>query len=199
MNLDYEPSGEDQELIKIWQQSLSPAGIDSAHFVQEFSGRMRKFDRKVWWRNFREYAVGALLIAYFSWQLSASRMRLLPIAGIAAVGFVMAYLWWSHRQTPPLDPAADARSYRAALLNRYDRQIRLLSGVKYWYVLPLYSWMLLSIMTTIPAHDAKRRIVAGIIPTAFSLFVIWLNEIYAVKKLRLKRMQVEELLDEGKS
>ena len=105
----------------------------------------------------------------------------------------------SHRQTPPLDPAADARSYRAALLNRYDRQIRLLSGVKYWYVLPLYSWILLSIMTTIPAHDAKRRIVAGIIPTAFSLFVIWLNEIYAVKKLRLKRMQVEELLDEGKS
>jgi hypothetical protein len=83
------------------------------------------------------------------------------------------------------------------LLNRYDRQIRILRGVKYWYVLPLYSWILLSIMTTVPAHETRRRIVVGIIPTAFSLFVIWLNEVYAVKKLRLKRTQVEELLDEG--
>ena len=198
MKFDYEPSGDDQELIRVWQQNLPPAAIDPAQIIQEISSRMTKFDRTVWWRNFREYAAGGILIAFFSWRLLNSAARLLPLAGIVAVSFVMIYLWWSHRQITPVDPTADARSYRAALLERYDRQIRLLSGVKYWYVLPLYSWILLSIMMTVPTQNVRRRVVAILIETAFAGFVVWLNEVHAVKKLKVKRMQVEELLAEGK-
>ena len=198
MKFDYEPNDDDRELIGIWQQNLSPAGIEPTRIIQEISSRMTKFDRTIWWRNFREYAAGGILIAFFSWRLLDSAMRLLSLAGIVAVGFVMSYLWWSHRQITPVDPTADVRSYRAALLERYDRQIRLLSGVKYWYVLPLYSWILLSIMTTTPTQNVRRRVVASLIATAFAVFVVWLNEVHAVNKLRVKRMQVEELLAEGK-
>jgi uncharacterized membrane protein YhaH (DUF805 family) len=84
-------------------------------------------------------------------------------------------------------------------MNRYDRQIHLLSRVKYWYVLPLYLWMVLNIVVTIPAQQAKRRIVAGLTVTAFSLFVVWLNEAYAVRKLKDKRRKAETLLAEGKT
>jgi hypothetical protein len=40
MNFDYEPSGDDQELIRIWQQNLPPAGIDPVQIVQEMSCRI---------------------------------------------------------------------------------------------------------------------------------------------------------------
>ncbi|MDZ4797439.1 MAG: hypothetical protein SGI92_04710 [Bryobacteraceae bacterium] len=63
----------------------------------------------------------------------------------------MAYLWRSNRKTQqPLDPALDVRSYQAALIQRYDAQIRLLSNVKYWYVLPLFGWMAL-VGLTVPS------------------------------------------------
>ena len=198
MNFDYEPGGDDQELMKIWQRNLVAADMDYAQIVQDMSSKMKKFDRTIWWRNFSEYAAGGLLIAFFSWRLFDSALRLLSVAGIFAVGFVMTYLWWSHRQATPLDPAADALSYRAALLDRYDRQIRLLSGVKYWYVLPLYSWTLLSIVMTVPPQNVKRRIGAGLVSTALCAFVVWLNEVRAVKKLRVERMRAEALLEEGK-
>ena len=176
MKLDEEPSGEEQDLMKIWQNSLLPERMDSVQIVQEISSRLNKLDRTIWWRNFREFAACGVSIAFFSWRLFAPTLRLLSAAGLAAAGLVMIYLWWSHRQLTPLDPAADAASYRAALLDRYDRQIRVLSGVKYWYVLPLYLWMLLSIMMTVPSQQIERRMGAALLVTAFSVFVVWLNE-----------------------
>jgi hypothetical protein len=198
MKFDQEPRGEEEELMKMWQDNLLPGRLDAAQMVREIAGRVKTFDRTIWWRNLREYAAGAILIAFFSWRSFDPASRLIAVAGIVAVGFVMTYLWRSHRQITPLDPSADAMSYRAALMDRYDRQIRLLSGVKYWYVLPLYLWMLLSIMMTVPSQKIGRRMGAGLVVTAFSIFIIWLNEGYAVRKLRVKRKQAEALLDEGK-
>lgn len=198
MNLHQEPSGEQQELMKMWQENPLPGPMDAAQIVREIARRTEKFDRTIWWRNVREYAAGAVLIAFFSWRLFDPASRLIAVAGLVAVGFVMIYLRWSHRQTPPLDPTADAKSYAAALIDRYDRQIRLLSRVKYWYVLPLYLWMLLSIMMSVPSQEIGRRIRVSLVVTAFSILVIWLNEGYGVRKLRDKRKKVEALLEDGK-
>jgi hypothetical protein len=49
----------------------------------------------------------------------------------------MGYLWWKHRGHLPLDPAADAIAYKAALLTRGDGQIDLLRSVTNWSLLPL--------------------------------------------------------------
>ena len=199
MKLHQEPGGEQQELMKMWQENPLPGVMDAAQIVREIARRTEKFDRTIWWRNLREYAAGAILIAFFAWRLFDSASRLIAVAGLVAVGFVMIYLRWSHRQTRPLDPSADAKSYAAALIDRYDRQIRLLSRVKYWYVLPLYLWMLLSIMMTVPSQEMGRRIRAALFVTALSIFVIWLNEGYAVRKLKDKRKKVEALLEEEKN
>lgn len=199
MKFDRPPGDQEQDLMSMWQKTVLPGRMDEAHIMQEIARRMQRFDRVIWWRNLREYAAGAVLIAYFCWRSLYPASRLLALAGIVAVAFVLIYLWRNHRQTPPLDPSADGKSYQAALLSRYDTQIRLLRRVKYWYVLPLYLWMLLVIAMTSPSNAIGRRIGGGIFVTVFSLFVIWLNEGYAVKKLIEKRKKAEALLEEGKN
>src|ERR1044071_5436542 len=117
---------QDKELMKMWQESLLPAPMDAHELAITIAKRMERFDRKIFWRNTREYVAGGCLIAWFLWMLRYPGHRQIPIAGIVAVGFVMIYLWLNQRRKQALDPSADVRSYQTALLERYDRQIELL-------------------------------------------------------------------------
>lgn len=189
MNADQE-----KELIKMWQESLVPMPKNAPQLAIEIAARREKFDRRIFWRNMREYVVGGGLIAWFLWLLRYPGQRYLSVAGIVAVGFVMIYLWRSQRKKQPLDPSADVRSYQAALLERYDREIELLRRVKYWYVAPLYAWMMLVLFTAPSPHVG--RLPYFIVYTAFAIFIIWLNEGYAVRKLREARQNAESLIGE---
>ena len=182
-----------EELIRMWQENSLTPPIDIAQLTREICAKVEKFDRRILWRNLREYAAGGVLIAWFLWQSFEPSRRMIAIAGIAAVGFVMVYLWLSHRANKPLDPSADARSYQKALLARYDLQIRLLSQVKYWYVLPLYAWVVL-VITLVPPRTSWSRPVAFAFATLLCAFVVWLNESYGVRKLRAEREKAESLV-----
>jgi hypothetical protein len=85
------------------------------------------------------------------------------------------------------------KSYQAALLDRYDHQIRLLRRVKYWYVLPIYLWMLL-VIVTVPGRFPGGRITYFAIATLLAAFIVWLNEGYGVRKLRAARREAESLV-----
>jgi hypothetical protein len=84
-----------------------------------------------------------------------------------------------------------------ALLARYDIQIRLLSQVKYWYVLPIYAWMVL-VLTQVTSRTPWWRPAYFVLATLFSAFVIWLNECYGVRKLRAEREKAEALIQEAR-
>ena len=185
---------QDKELMKMWQENLQPASMDARQLAKQIAERAQRFDRKIYWRNMREYIAGGGLIAWFLWLSRNPGQRYLSIAGIVAVGFVMIYLWRSQRGRQPLDASADVRSYRAALLERYDRQIALLRRVKYWYVAPLYAWWMLVVFTA--TSPASRRLPYFIAFTAFAAFVIWLHESYGVRKLRKAREEAEAVIGE---
>jgi hypothetical protein len=187
MNADQE-----KELMRMWQESLLPAPMDARQLAMTIAKRVERFDRKIFWRNMREYVAGSGLIAWFLWLLRYPGQWYLSVAGIVAVGFVMIYLWRSQRKKQPLDPSADVSSYQTALLDRYDCQIELLRRVKYWYVAPLYAWMML-VLFTAPSPNIGR-LPYFIVFTAFAAFVIWLNEGYAVRKLRKARRNAESLI-----
>jgi uncharacterized membrane protein YbaN (DUF454 family) len=187
---------EGKELIRMWQESTLPGPFDPSKLAREISGQVRTFDRRIFWRNFREYAAGFLFMGFMLLNVVHPERRLIGFSGIAAVAFVMIYMWRSHRSTPQLDTTADARSYQAALLARYDRQIRLLRNVKYWYVLPLYAWMVLTVFLT-RAPGARMTYLA--VMTAFAAFIVWLNEGYAVRKLREQRKKTESMLQFSES
>jgi hypothetical protein len=144
------------------------------------------------WRNAREYAAGIVLLVVFLGQLVIGDDRIGALGGIGSVGFVMGYLWWKHRALQPLDPAADALAYKAALLARVDDQIRLLRSVTYWYLLPLFLpslWQALHVWDKSPwAAALSLAVVSGIFG-----FLRWLNVTAGVGALLATRANVESM------
>jgi hypothetical protein len=186
----------EKELIQMWQEMPFPAEADPQQLTCQTVSEIRKIDRRIFWRNLREYLAGGVLIAFFVYRLFEPGKWVIAVAGIAAVGFVMTYLWRSHRDNKPLDPSAEPRAFQSALIARYDRQIRLLSRVKYWYVLPLYAWIFFVIVPLFLKAPASG-IVLFAIATVFMIFIVWLNESYGVRTLRAERRKAEALIQEA--
>lgn len=194
----------DKELQQVWQASIIPQPADPAEIARTIAGTVRQFDRKIFWRNFREYAAGGVMLIVFACSAAFGAGRIVPLVGVVAVSFVLGYLWWKHRDLKPPDPSADASAYKAALLARYDRQIQLLRSVRYWYFLPLYVWILAATVANALHRPARLSPWAHAISLAASLgFVtalyVWLarlNERYAVRRLAEAKKQAESLLSE---
>jgi hypothetical protein len=151
-----------------------------------------RFDQKIFWRNFREYAAGIALLVLFGGQIVLGYDRIGGAIGFLSVAFVMAYLWWTHRGLQPLDPAADLAAYRVALLGRFDDQIRLLRTVPYWYLLPLFVPCL---WVTGRMWDQQRWRVLVPLAILAALYTVigWLNVRVGVPRLRRTRAKVEAM------
>lgn len=185
-------SNEHDDLRHLWQGD-APAAPDPERVARLIMAQTWRFDHKVFWRNAREYIAGAVAIVGFGAQAVVGYERARGVAAVVCVSFVMLYLWWQHRTLHPLDPAADAASYRRALLARIDNQIALLRGVPYWYLLPLavpIAWS--------PVADLPRKGWVSLIPLACLIpvvaFVGWLNARAGVRVLRSTRDQVAAVL-----
>jgi hypothetical protein len=184
------------ELMELWQQGTSrePDPREVARLAARAT--TTRFDRGVFRRNLREYAGGALLMGIYGWQAVRGNHAVQYSIGFAAVGFVMIWLWWKHRGIQPLDPSADARTYRAAMLLRIDQQIRLLRTVRYWYLAPLF----IPVFLQMAQLFGKGRRMTAILGLAGSAAVFWLaallNEKLALPGLVAQRKRIESLYDE---
>ncbi len=180
------------ELMMLWQQGTS-AEPDAAE-VARLAGRatMTRFDGIIKRRNFMEYAAGAILLIVGAVRLWSGAEPVQPLLLMGSVSFVMVYLWNQHRHLAPLDVAADARSYQAAMLQRIDQQMRLLSSVRYWYLLPL-SIPVLWQTATMWRRSPGRAIISLAVVTAVFAAVAWLNERAGIARLRAARAKIEAL------
>jgi hypothetical protein len=135
------------------------------------------------------------MMLFFAWLVYIGDEPIKHTVAFVCVAFVLGYLRWQHRGLAPLDPAADARTYQAAMLDRIDRQMRLLGTVRYWYLLPLYVPGLWTVAVT-----WKRSPVAAvfgwIIITGVFVFIGWLNEYAGIKFLKAERAKIEALYRE---
>lgn len=182
----------DDEWIQFWQMHAVAAPDPDLHGRLVLT-QVRRFDQKVWWRNFREYAAGLILMGVFAGLVVLGHDRRTGAIGFVCVGFVMAQLWWRHRRLKPLDPAADIATYRAALLKRYDDQIGLLRTMPYWYLLPLFVPALSIAVSVWPRSHARTSIFLAIVAAAY-VFVGWLNVRRGVGMLRASRARIESML-----
>jgi len=195
-------TGLDNELQQVWQASSISQPADPAEIARTIAGAVHRFDRSIFWRNFREYAAGGVMLIVFAGSAALGHGRIVPLVGVVAVSFVLGYMWWKHRNLKPLDPTADARAYKAALLARYDRQIQLLRSVRYWYFLPLYVWILAATVANAlhrPAHLSPWAHAISLAAslgfvTALYVWLLRLNERHAVRRLAEAKKQAESLL-----
>jgi hypothetical protein len=131
----------------------------------------------------------------FAGQMALGPDRVGGAIGFVCVAFVMAYLWWKHRGLQPLDPAADVAAYRAALVRRFDDQIRLLRTVPYWYLLPLFVpclWLFIRMWGTV----RWKVLIPFVVIAAFFAFIGWLNVGPGVRMLRAARAKAEAMFTE---
>jgi hypothetical protein len=198
---------QDYDLEQLWRsQPVSPAlkGEDMRKIVLQ---KMEKFDRKVHTRNRSEVIVAgltAMAFSYFVWAQQNSLARLGAAIVVASLIWIVFYIL--RRGTGPVDPNPDQSlaGYRSALVSKIDYQIRLLRSVKYWYLLPMYVGLL-----TLSAGWLQDRAAVGgltgkdaIGPVIYTVIfggIWWLNEVYAVRKLRAWREQLASGAQESES
>jgi hypothetical protein len=183
---------EDDDLMAYWQQPVAD-DPDPRSQARRLASQITRFDRQILRRNLLEYLAGAVVVAWASYHaLQGSRQALAVIAGVS---FVLAYLWRAHRRLPIPDPAADGRTYRDALLQRFERQIRLLRRVRYWYLPPLYLPAVWQAAEAWPRSPWAAVIILVVVTGLFAL-IGWLNEVLAVRTLEQARASVQDLFTE---
>ena len=187
----------EDELVLLWRQGASTA--PDPEEIARLAGRasIMRFDRLIFWRNFREYVAGLVLLAFVAWEIVTGKEGGIPVIGLGCVSFILVYLWWYHRHFTPLDPSEDARAYQAAMLSRIDKQIRLLSTIRYWAVTPFAILALADFL-----GEVRGRPVSAVLYLAFEIgslvAVILLNERsrWGVPRLREERTKIERLYEE---
>ena len=187
--------GERPEHEQDWARLWNDYSVDASH--PELLARLTlthvwKFDQTIFWRNFREYAAGLVVLVVFAGQAILSDDRAGALLGAGCVGFVMLYLWWKHRGLQPLDPMLDLAAYRQAALARYDGQIRLLQTVTYWYLLPLLVPVLWQLARAWPKSPVAAGLMAVVVVGLYG-FLRWLNVNVAAVQLKASRERLERM------
>ena len=164
--------------------------------------RSKTFERKIRNRDWREIIAAAIVCVVFIW-VALHGQNLLQQAGgwiVSASGLWIAYYIRLHRFHPTeSDPTVDMQRYTQELLRQYDRQIGLLKTVKYWYLLPLYTGVILGWAGTLQLDRAARwngPILNITFVTALFGLIWWLNEIHAVRHVQAERARLAALIAE---
>jgi len=163
---------------KIWQEQPVEGITMPAEVIRK---RAARFERKIRWRNYREYAaslIAAAMLGYFVVTTHDALSR-------AAFGLFLAGLGWIvvqlHRKGAPksmppgLDTLTCLRFYRSEL----ERQRAMVASVWSWYLAPLVPGMVVytvgrAIQSPRPAAWAGLLLFDGGVAAAF-LFIWKLN------------------------
>ena len=164
--------------------------------------RTKKFDRRVRARNLREIIAsifGGLVLGWTmlgthdAWKITGG-----AVMEIGLVVIIYVLLRYGKAGAEP-DPNGTLSGYTKALMDKYDRQIRLLKTAKYWYLLPMFVGIVIMLAGSVVEHVqagtlGPKVFIWPVILAAFFGFAWWLNEVYAVGRLERCRAKTEEML-----
>ena len=128
------------ELGALWQsQPTEPPRMSP----EELRSRMHRFERRIFWRNLREYAAGVVVLivfGYYEWLFPALLQRIGSTLTIAGTLYVMYQL---HRRASARISPADAGMKSCLEYHRQEleRQRDALRAVWSWYLLPFVPGM----------------------------------------------------------
>lgn len=185
----------------LWQsQPAEPPKLSS----EDLRRKMRGSERRIFWRNIREYAAGAFVIAafgFYEWKLPTLLLRIGSGLTIAGTIYVMFQL---HRRASVGPAPSDLGLsscidfYRRAL----ERQRDALRAVWSWYLLPFIpGFTVFSIGTALNQRAARPGnlghlvmgfgILAGCVTAVF--FGVWKLNQCGAKKLQSQIDELNEL------
>jgi cytochrome c biogenesis protein CcdA len=185
----------DDELQRLWHAGGVPDQKEDetmlSQAIEQARARGRSLRRNVARRNTLEYlgcAVVAVYCGYTAWGAGETLTRI-GFAWIAASAIWIAFWLTRYGGTPPDDRELALAEYRQQVLENLRRQERLLRTVKYWYLAPMYTGLLLTLAGKWRQFTAQGLSPApllgslGLVTAVFGL--IWaLNEIYGVRAVK---------------
>jgi hypothetical protein len=190
------------ELQRLWTSDPSPrlSKEEKERIMQQAEAKLEKFDRRLQGRQYREILGAVLVAALFGVQYANATAVFAKVgcAVIIAGALWIVYYLLRHGLGPASPyPGASLEEYKAGVVSKYNHQIRLLSRVKYWYVLPLYVGIVLVTVGGIERNGWVARpfhwyYLAAV--TVLCAVVVWLNEVWTVKRLRKERDELSATL-----
>ena len=191
------------DLQRIWQEDHSqPEREDTSMIVRLVQEKQRSLLDLVRGQNLAEYilALGfAPLTALAAWKVAEPLIQLgyLILTATLLAGTIV--MWVSERRTRTTQQFdLNVRENQSLLLQSYDRRIRYLKSVKYWYAMPLFfgaSLVLVPIaLRTLPGPWGIL-LPLGLILGAW--VAVWhMNDVRRVGDLQQRKNEVQKLLDE---
>jgi hypothetical protein len=129
---------DNDELRRLWQSQKPEKNMNQTISLSEIRVQASAFDRKMRFRNAREYVAAAIICAGFGWRAFHAHSWL---ESAASVEIVLTAIWITatlvRSVTPEPGPSATMREVLAFHRTQMDRQIKLLSRAYVWYVAPL--------------------------------------------------------------
>jgi hypothetical protein len=181
------------ELGRLWGRD-GGRQCDRAALVAEVERRAQGFERTIRHRDLREAVGGAVVAVLFLWMAAHDRSALERAGHLWVAGcgiWVVVYMRRFARAAGQPVVHQTLAAYQEELMERYQRQIRLLKSAKYWYVLPFWLGLVVSVAGTAIRIGSVAAFAIGAVPvTLISLGLWWLNEGPGVRHLEGQRRQL---------
>ena len=175
----------------LWQ---SQEGESVTMTLEEIRRRAARFERRIWWRNFREYAAGILLIVWIlallhvlhGWDLLG------PSLMLAGVIYVMIQL--RRRGTARSFPAGtNTRSSIEFHRLELERQRDALRTIWSWYLLPLVPGVAAVFAVAAVKRGVNARLIGSIILGVLVFVGVWALNQCGARKLDRKIQELHAM------
>lgn len=157
--------------------------------AQEIRRRAAKFERRILWRNIREYLGGAIAAGLFAWFFATSHDVLfrvsfaLNIAGLAYMAYQL------HRRASARSMPGDLGAVNSLEFHRreLERQLDFVRHIWRWYLGPLVPGLVLFSVAMLLANPHKVfRLALTNVFFASCLILVWRLNAYSARCLERK-------------
>ncbi len=190
----------DEELKRLWQNQPFPEPPkDVATLVTMAGQKHRKFQRSIFWRDFREAGVALALIPIFvafARQKNALWTSYLSVVALAFIaGFIVIdRLRWRKAAAGPGETIADTI---ASALTEVEHQIWLLRNVLWWYIGPSMGALIIEAAHQMLSGDRHASGFIGRIAVYLLVGAVvwWVNQQAVKRSLEPQRSELQKLLE----
>jgi hypothetical protein len=183
-----------QNIREIWQHQ-PVEGIKMS--VEEIRTRASKFERKMMWRNVREYVGSAIAAGLFISFIVKSHDLLFQVACSLMIAGLAYMAYQLHRRTSPRSMPADLGAANSLQFHRseLERQLDFIRHIWKWYLWPLVPGLAtFSAASMIGGHHNFLR--AALVNSLFAICLVLVWRLNAYEARCLQR-RIDELANAG--
>jgi hypothetical protein len=191
----------DEEMKQLWQnQTIPEPDTGLAALVTTAREQHRKFQRTIFWRDFREVGVALMLIPLWIWIAVRQQAPWTTYIMVPALIFVAAFMVIDRLRrkagaTPPNESVVEALE---SALREVEHQIWLLRSVQWWYIGPIFAGLVIpDLHRLLAGKDSAGEFLRELgFDLLLGLLVWWLNQSAVKRGLVPQREELKALLEE---